>query len=320
MDFAIADRRLSGTVDFYIKRGEDIFSPIESDPTLGFTNLLTNNASVENRGVDIMLSTINVKSRNFSWQTQLTGSFNKSKVLNVKNKFNGFFNFSRAGGAENIEGHPMNSVLTLDYAGLNGLGQPTVRDENGNIIVLSYSPKMDIPFSALRFAGVNDPKYAIGFNNQFSLGDFSLSALLMYYGGHVGLIAPPSVFDDRPVDGMQNMWSKPGDELHTDIPGLSPAYGSPKYFDNRQAYNRGQKFVRKLDYIALRDVTLTYKMKDKLSQKMGMNNTRLILQVQNPVKHVFSGNDVDPESLDFVSGKRGLPVVSAFTFSLSTNF
>lgn len=320
IDFAIADRRLSGTVDFYIKRGEDIFSLIEADPTLGFNNLLTNNASIENRGVDIMLSSINLKSRSFSWQTQLTGSFNKSKVLKVRNKYNGYFNFSRAGGAENIEGHPMNSVLTLDYAGLNEMGQPTVRDENGNIVVLSFSPIMDILFNALKFAGVNDPKYAVGFNNQFSLGDFSLSALLMYYGGHVGLVAPPNVFDDRPVDGIQNIWTKPGDELSTDIPGFSPAYGSPGYYDNRNAYRYAQKFVRKLDYIALRDVTLTYNMKEKLSRKMGMNNTKIILQVQNPGKHVFSGNDIDPETLDYTSGRRGLPVVPAFTFSLSTNF
>ncbi|MNH44510.1 hypothetical protein D3C86_2160850 [compost metagenome] len=61
-------------------------------------------------------------------------------------------------------------------------------------------------------------------------------------------------------------------------------------------------------------------MQDKVSQKFGLSNTKLILQVQNPGKYVFSGNDVDPETLDFVSGRRGLPLVPSFTFSLSTNF
>ncbi|WEK18583.1 MAG: SusC/RagA family TonB-linked outer membrane protein [Candidatus Pedobacter colombiensis] len=320
LDFGLFNNRLAGSVDYYIKRGKDIFSQIESDPTKGFTNLLTNNASIENKGVDLNISSLNVKGGNFSWRTQVTASFNKSKVLKVKNTYWGFYNFTRAGGAENIEGHPMNSVLTLDYIGLNEFGQPMVRDEHGNPVVLSFSQQVDVPLSALKFAGVNDPKYAIGFNNQFGLGDFSLSALLMYYGGHVGLIKPPSVFDERPQNGAQNFWKKPGDEAFTNIPGYSGAFGTPQYIGTRQGYDNGQQFVRKLDFVALRNITLTYNLKDKAVQKLGLSNTKFILQVQNPGKYVFSGNDIDPETLNFVSGSRGLPLVPSFTFSLSTNF
>ena len=320
LDFALLGGRLSGAVDYYIKRGEDIFSGIESDPTRGFSNLLTNNASIENRGVDLSLSTLNVKQGKFSWRTQLTGSFNSSKVLKVRNTYRGFFNFTRAGGAENIEGHPMNSVLTLDYAGLNAEGQPMVRDENGNLVILSFTPQVDVPLSALKFAGVNDPKYALGFNNQFSLGSFNLSALIMYYGGHVALIAPPSIFSDRPLNGIQNFWKQPGDEAKTDIPGFGGAFGTPSYINTRRGYENASQFVRKMDYVALRNVTLTYNLKNDISRKIGLDNTKLILQVQNPAKYVFSGNDVDPETLSYISGSRGLAVVPAFTFSISTNF
>lgn len=320
VDFGLFTGRLSGSVDYYIKRGEDIFSAIESDPTLGVSNLLTNNASVENRGIDLSLSSLNIRSNKFFWKTQVTGSFNSSKVLKVKNTYKGFFNFTRAGGAENIEGHPLNSVLTLDYAGLNDLGQPMIRDENGNLVVLGFTPQVDVPFSALKFAGSNDPKYALGFNNQFGFGDFSLSALMMYYGGHVALIAPPSVFGERPLNGIQNLWKKAGDEQTTNILGFGGAYGTPEYIQTRAGYQYAQQFVRKMDYIALRNVTLTYNVNNKFAQKLGLSNTKLIFQVQNPAKYVFSGNDIDPETLDYISGGRGLPVVPSYTFSLSTNF
>ncbi|WP_084237437.1 SusC/RagA family TonB-linked outer membrane protein [Pedobacter africanus] len=320
IDFSVLGGRLSGAVDYYIKRGTDIFSDIESDPTRGYSNLLTNNASIENRGVDLNLSSVNIKQGKFSWKTQLTGSFNSSRVLKVRNTYRGFFNFTRAGGAENIEGHPMNSVLVLDYAGLNADGQPMVRDEQGNLVILSFSPQVDVPLSALKFAGVNDPKYALGFNNQFSLGSFSLSALLMYYGGHVALIAPPSIFSDRPLNGIQDFWRQPGDEAHTNIPGFGGAFGTPGYINTRTGYDKASQFVRKMDYLALRNVTLTYNLKNEISRRMGLQQTRLILQVQNPAKYVFSGNDIDPETLSYISGSRGLPVVPAFTFSLSTNF
>ncbi len=311
VDFSVFDGRFSGSVDYYIKRGEDIFSPIQIDPTSGFSNLSSNNASIENRGVDLMLSSYNVKTKNFSWQTAVTASFNKSKVLDLNNKWNGFYMFTRAGGAENIEGHPLGSVLTLDYVGLNEKGQPLIRNEKGELVEVGFN-KPDIAFEALKFAGVNDPKYAIGFNNQFAVGSFSLSALLMYYGGHVGLVAPPSVYDSRPVKELTNYWQKPGDEKTTDIPGFG-VY-------SLSGYRNGQKFVRDFDFIALRDVTLTYHLKNNLAQRIGLNNTKLILQVQNGAKHVFSGNDIDSETFEFVSGRRGLPTVPAFTFSLSTNF
>ena len=320
IDVGFLQNRLSASADFYIKRGSDIFSAIESDPTLGVSNLLTNNASIENRGIDLSLSSLNLKSGNFSWRSQLTGAFNSSKVRQVKNTYRGFYNFTRAGGAENITGHPMNSVLTLDYAGLNELGQPLVRDEQGNLVVLSFSPQVDIPLSAMKFAGVNDPKYMLGFNNQFSLGSFSLSALLMYYGGHVALLQPPSIFDSRPENGIQNIWKQAGDEKTTNIPGFGGAYGTPEYINTRAGYQYAQQFVRKMDYIALRNVTLTYNLNNQFAQKLGLSQTKLIFQVQNPVKYVFSGNDVDPETLNYISGKRGLPVVPSYTFSLSTNF
>lgn len=317
VDFSLFNNRLSGSVDYYIKRGEDIFSAVESDPTFGFSNLYTNNASIQNKGLDVMLSSTIINGKRFQWQTQLTGSFNQSKVLKIRNKWNGIYMFTRAGGVENIEGHPMNSVLTLDYAGLNEFGQPLVRNEKGELVVVGYN-EPDISFDALHFAGVNDPRYAIGFNNQFTSGSFSLSVLLMYYGGHVGLVRPPVVFDYRPTSQMAQFWQQPGDEKITDIPGFSN-YGSPGYFNNN-GYVNGQKFVRKFDYIAVRDITLTYNVKNAVSQKIGLQNTRIILQVQNPGKYVFSGNDIDPETFDFASGRRGLSTVPAYTFSILTSF
>lgn len=320
LDFSFFEQRVSGSVDYYIKRGTDIFSPIESDPTLGFTNLLTNNASIENKGLDINISTTNIKREAFSWRTQLTGSFNRSMVLKVRNTYNGFLNFSRAGGAENIEGHPMNSVLTLEYLGLNEAGLPMVKDENGNPIILGWSPKVDVPLSAMKFAGVNDPKYVLGLNNQVGFKQFNLSALLMYYGGHVGLISPPNIFDPRPVAGIQDFWKKPGDEKFTEIPGFGGPYGSDNYIQAREGYSYASKFVRKMDFIALRNITLTYHIPERAIQNLGLSNTKVLFQVQNPAKYVFSGNDVDPETLDFVRGKRGLPTAPFYTFSLSTNF
>ncbi|WP_167021519.1 SusC/RagA family TonB-linked outer membrane protein [Chitinophaga sp. Cy-1792] len=320
VDFGVLDRRLSGSIDYYIKRGKDIFSSIQIDPTKGFNNALMNNASIENRGLDINLNTVNITAGKFRWQTQITGSFNNSKVLKVANMFNGFYDFTRVTYPENQVGYPISAVFGHNYLGLNSQGQPTVAGPDGKPVVLSYNPKRDVPFSSMRFMGVNDPRYVLGLNNQFTYHDFSLNFLIMYYGGNVARIAPPTIYDDRPVNGIQDMWKQPGDEQHTNIPGFPPAYGEPGYFSVFTGYGYGTQFFRKMDFLVLRNVTLTWDVNDQLAKRVHLNKPKVIFQVQNPYKFVFSGNDVDPETLNYLTGQRGLPIVPSYTLSLNLNF
>ncbi|RAJ81865.1 TonB-linked SusC/RagA family outer membrane protein [Chitinophaga dinghuensis] len=320
VDMAVLERRVSASIDYYIKRGQDIFSSLQVDPTKGFNNALLNNATIENRGLDIAVNTVNVKSGNFKWQTQITGSFNNSKVLQVANQYAGSNNFTRVTYPSNVVGYPISAVLAHNYLGLNEYGQPTVKGDDGKPLVLSFTPLQDVSFSNLRYMGVNDPRYALGLNNQFTVHDFSLNFLLMYYGGNIARITPPSIYSDRPLSGIENYWKQPGDEQHTDIPGFSAPYGDPGYFTTRTGYEYAAKFFRKMDFIALRNVTLTWDVNPKLAKKVHLIQPKLILQVQNPYKYVFSGNDVDPETLDYTSGRRGLPVVPSYTVSLNLNF
>ncbi|MBC9934192.1 SusC/RagA family TonB-linked outer membrane protein [Chitinophaga qingshengii] len=320
LDFALWQRRVYGSVDYYIKKGTDIFSALAIDATKGAANALVNNASIRNRGLDINLNSINIQNKNFRWQTQVTGSFNNSEVLKVANQFDGSYNYARTALPENMVGYPISAVFGHNYLGLNEKGQPTVQGEDGKPVVLSNSPRVDIPFSALKYMGVNDPRYVLGLNNRFDIGQVNFSFLLMYYGGNIARIAPPIVGDERPQAGIHNYWKKPGDEQYTMIPGMSPPYGTPGYFTVRYGYEYAQQYYRKMDFIVLRNITLGWDIGEKLAKRMRLISPRLAMQVQNPFKYVFSGNDVDPETMNYVTGNRGLPIVPAYTFSLNVNF
>ncbi|RBL89528.1 SusC/RagA family TonB-linked outer membrane protein [Chitinophaga flava] len=320
LDFGFWQRRVYGSIDYYIKKGTDIFSSLGIDATKGMSNAALNNASIINKGLDININTVNISGKKFKWQTQVTGSFNQSKVLNVANQFTGFYDFTRVGYPENVVGYPISAVFAHNYLGLNKNGQPIVRGEDGKPLVLSFGPRVDVPFSSLKYMGVNDPRYVLGLNNRFDFGDVNLSFLIMYYGGNVARVKPPSIFGDRPLEGIQNYWKQPGDEQHTMIPGLPVEYGEPGYYTVRTGYDYAQQFFRKMDFLVLRNVTLGWDVNEKLAKKAGLLNPRLVFQVQNPFKYVFSGNDIDPETLNYLSGTRGLPVVPAYTLSLNVNF
>jgi hypothetical protein len=190
--------------------------------------------------------------------------------------------------------------------------------------LMSFGNNVDIAGTDLIYSGTTTPKYVLGLNNQLTAGPFELSFLLMYYGGHVMRVEQPNpakITYGRTIQGSVNYWQQPGDEAKTQIPGL-PVYGSDGDFDDaaRFGYLYGAKFVRKADYIRLRDLVLTYHLDAAFLRSAGMKNTQIRLQAQNLWRYTFSGNDIDPEAMDRRFGDRKLVQQPLMSLSLYTNF
>jgi hypothetical protein len=328
LDYALFNNRISGTVDFYSKRTDDVFGEMSADPTTGFNSYRANTASISNHGLELMISSINIKGRHFNWQTQLTASFNHNKVLKVM-AAESEASADLVVGMQLREGYPLNPLFSYDYGGLNELGQPYVynRAKEKKVMNRLDDQIVDVSFEDLIFSGTTVPKYVLGLNNQFTLGSFDLSFLFMYYGGHVMREQPPSPYtvalpgDAYPLRGAAGYWKKPGDEMHTDIPGF-PKYNQPGGFNYTAVYGYtyAQRFIRKADYIRLRDLVLTYNVKSAFLQRSGLNRTQLRLQAQYLFRYTFSGNDIDPEAINRETGSRSLPAAPFYSFSFYTNF
>ena len=169
------------------------------------------------------------------------------------------------------------------------------------------------------------PKYVMGLNNQFTFGRFDLSFLIMYYGGHVMRVEQPLAGNvesgNYPLKGASNVWKNPGDENSTRIPGYStPIPSNPGYFTTTIGYEYAAEFVRKADYLRLRDLIVTYRPESKMLSKLGLKQPYIRLQAQNLFRYTFSGNDIDPEAIDRLTGKRVLKIEPIYSITLSTNF
>lgn len=70
-DFSVLNQAINLSVDYYYRKGTDLIAlrmlPLET----GFTSMNVNWASMENKGVEISLSTRNITTKNFSWYTNL---------------------------------------------------------------------------------------------------------------------------------------------------------------------------------------------------------------------------------------------------------
>ncbi len=97
---------------------------------------------------------------------------------------------------------------------------------------------------------------------------------------------------------------------------------APGYYQSYAlyGYQYASQFVRKADYIRLRDLIVTYNARGAFFKKIGLSNPQVRLQVQNLFRYTFSGNDIDPDAIDRVSGIRTLETQPFYSITISTAF
>ncbi len=87
LDFSLMKGKLSGSIDYYTRTTRDLLYIVDAPQEKGFVfpTILANVGSMQNRGVEITTSYQWVDNAKFSFSSTLAGSFNKNKVLSLKN-------------------------------------------------------------------------------------------------------------------------------------------------------------------------------------------------------------------------------------------
>lgn len=84
LDFAFLGSRISGSIDAYQKKTEDLLSIIPVAPGSNFDiSLLTNVGNMENKGIEFVLNTQPVRTKNVSWDFGFNVTYNKTEITNL---------------------------------------------------------------------------------------------------------------------------------------------------------------------------------------------------------------------------------------------
>src|SRR5690606_27814284 len=106
-DFRTIENRISGSIEYFIKKAEDLYGSVPIDMTVGLMrpSLIKNTATMRGSGLDIELNTINLKGR-FDWMSHLNFSSYNDKV--IESYLSSFRGSSFVGGGMNgLEGKPL---------------------------------------------------------------------------------------------------------------------------------------------------------------------------------------------------------------------
>src|SRR5690606_19171814 len=83
LDLTMFDGRVSFTADAYLKKTDNLLVNVQLPPSSGFGSQALNVGSMENKGLEFLLSTRNIERDNFSWSTDLNFSLNRNKVTSM---------------------------------------------------------------------------------------------------------------------------------------------------------------------------------------------------------------------------------------------
>lgn len=80
VETALFNQGISAEVDFYHKLTTDLLLDRPVPGTTGFTVIQDNIGAVSNRGIDVKVTTQNVRNQNFFWSTTLNFNYNRNRV------------------------------------------------------------------------------------------------------------------------------------------------------------------------------------------------------------------------------------------------
>lgn len=123
-DFTAFAGRLGLTVNVYNKKVNDLLINRQIAPTNGFSSLLDNFGSLENKGFEVLLSGKPVETKNFSWNSTLIYNHNRNKAIKIGPGVTAFATNAGAPVAI-IEGLPIGIFYGTFFA----------RDNNGNLLL-----------------------------------------------------------------------------------------------------------------------------------------------------------------------------------------
>ena len=270
-----------------------MLSIIAADPTLGSPTLIKNSASIVNNGYEASFTSRNIDKQDFRWDTQLNFRYNKGKVTESYTDQQSVQQV--LGRVQNIEGFEPNSILVLDYAGLDAQGNAQIRKKDGSLVSLTQN-SFGLNFSQddLVSGGTTLPKYTSSINNNLYYKGFGLSFMFVYQGGFSLLkdsYNGESLMDEISLvnSDAANAWKQPGDELMTDIPRINSTnpYSYAKY---------STKNIIDGDFIRLRDVILSYTIPQEISKSFGFNEFTLNIRGNNLFLWTKNKEGINPES------------------------
>jgi len=292
---------VSVDISAYFKKSRNEIVNAPASISSGYTGAILNIGQLQNKGIEALVSVTPVKLEGFSWTTSVNGSINANKVIALAAGQSSLpVGTSRTGNGftQNIVGYAASQVVAFDYK----------YDAAGKVVVDGSG----IPVSGdLKPFGSAYAKWIAGWNNEFTIGKFSVSFLIDgkfggkifsatdYYGYLFGLHKATLVNREGTFGNGLN--------AQTYYTGL--------------ANNISRLFVKDADFIKFRQLVIGYSFPAKLFGNV-VKGATVSLVARNLFTLMKKTDNIDPEA-NYTANAQGLElggVPPSRTFGANLSF
>ena len=347
LDLGFFKQRITISADVYRKLTKDLLLNTQLPPSSGFGTAIKNVGSVENKGLELSLTTKNIVTKDFTWTSSANITFNKNKIValgedgsSIESSIawdNGWRNttayIAKVGEPLGLM-YGYESLVTYKYddfnSSVNGSGatiytlkddvttngnaraniQPgdaKYKDQNGDLVVNSNDYTV---------IGKGQPVHTGGFSNNFTYKGFDLNVFFQWSYGNDILNANRLMFEGNTANktylnqyaSYNDRWSP--DNVDSNIPrtrGYTGAIGG-----------YSSAFVEDGSFLRLKTVSLGYNFNSELIKKLRLKSMRFYVSGQNLITWTkYSGSDPEVNSynsaltsgFDFSSYPRARTIV-----------
>lgn len=121
LDISVLGSRVNLSVDFYNNESSNLLIKNKIPTSTGYSDQYQNIGAIRNRGVELVLNTTNIRTKDFTWNTDFNIAFNRSKVLELYgNKETNYFiqDYESRMGYKIEVGKPLGQFYGLVYDGI----------------------------------------------------------------------------------------------------------------------------------------------------------------------------------------------------------
>ena len=279
IDFLFFRGRLGGSLDAYLSNTKDLLMTRTVPIMNGYSKIWDNIGATQNKGIELTLNTVNVRSNNFTWNTDFNFFLNRDKIVEL-----------RGDGKDDINnkwfiGKPLSVYYDYYMVGIWQDGDEfTFEDAEGNIKTHQSGAKPgDAKLQDVNGDGVIDadndrkvigskkPSWTASLGNRFQYKNLYFSFLVngkfgMWVEDNVANITSYSFGSGNYIHGVK-YWTPETPDADVVSPGYVQSFS--------------HSFYKQLNYVQFKNVTLGYKFPRSTVRKMHIQGLDINLSVNN---------------------------------------
>lgn len=272
VDFSMLKNRLSGTIEYYTMVSDDLLLHRALTDMTGFEGIVTNIGQTSNKGIELTLNTINIRSNGFEWGSSFVFSTNKNEILGLYGSdVDGDGKEDDDIGNEWFIGEPIDVNYDYVFDGIYQEGDSLP----GWVRVKDIRGDGEITPEDRQVLSQRQPKYRWGINNSFSYKGVTLS---FFINAMLGFEEEMNLLDVSPVRGN----SFPGRSVNF----LDAGYWTLENKSNtRPSLNYtnplGMSYYQSRNFVRLQDVTLAYDLPNSILSRLKVTDMRIYISGRN---------------------------------------